>query len=134
MSNFKHFGKKLFFSIQNDQTLRKISYLRMIWTDLRNILSVRPPLYGKKQVAFKWIFRWFYAFWDPIFFFFLENDLFQTHPPTKVWKIPNFFFILFFEPFPYPKVLNPNMVRWICLVLTIPKRYDTCMWLSWYWK
>ena len=67
MSNFKHFGKKLFFSIQNDQTLRKISYSRMIWTDLRNILSVRPPLYGKKQVAFKWIFRWFYAFWDPIF-------------------------------------------------------------------
>ena len=25
-----------------------------------------PPIW-KKQVAFKWIFRWFYAFWDPIF-------------------------------------------------------------------
>ena len=35
-----------------------------------NILSVRPPPIWKKQVAFKWIFRWFYAFWDPIFFFF----------------------------------------------------------------
>ena len=29
---------------------------------------------------------------ETLFFFFLENDLFQTHPPTKVWKIPNFFF------------------------------------------
>ena len=29
-----------------------------------------PPPIWKKQVAFKWIFRWFYAFWDPIFFFF----------------------------------------------------------------
>ena len=40
--------------------------------ELRNFLSVRPPLYGKKQVAFKWIFRWFYAFWDPIFCLELE--------------------------------------------------------------
>ena len=28
-----------------------------------------PPIW-KKQVAFKWIFRWFYTFWEHIFFLF----------------------------------------------------------------
>ena len=32
--------------------------------------------------------------------FFSENDLFQTHPPTKFRKNPIFFFFLI-EPFPY---------------------------------
>ena len=27
----------------------------------------QTPSIWKKQVAFKWIFRWFYAFWEPIF-------------------------------------------------------------------
>ena len=37
-----------------------------------------------------WIFRWFYAFWDHIFF--AENDFFKPTHPTKMRKIPPFFF------------------------------------------
>ena len=44
-----------------------------------------PPIW-KKQVAFKWIFRWFYAFWDPIFFFRLEMGLTPPAPPLKCGK------------------------------------------------
>ena len=55
-----------------------------------------PPIW-KKQVAFKWIFRWFYAFWDPIFFFFLVWK-WVWPPPPKGGKIPHFFF--FFETLP----------------------------------
>ena len=61
--------------------------------ELRNILSVRPPPIWKKQVAFKWIFRWFYAFWDHIFFFFLRKMTFSNPPtPLKYGKFRTFFF------------------------------------------
>ena len=74
-------AKNYFFPLKKSKILRKISRSGRSRSHLglRNILSVRTP-HIKKQVAFKWIFRWFYAFWD---YFFCGKWLFQkaTHPP-----------------------------------------------------
>ena len=52
-----------------------------------------PPLYAKKQVDFKWIFRWFYAFWEP---FFVE----------KIDKVR--FFLISIPPPLFPKKAKPH--------------------------
>ena len=41
-----------------------------------------------------------------LFLSFMENDFFKPTHPTKVWKIPYFFF----EPFPKQISYNMNMV------------------------
>ena len=58
-----------------------------------------PPIW-KKQVTFKWIFRWFYAFWDPIFLWKL------------VWKIPHFFFF-FFWTLPLVVLVKRNTTKYL---------------------
>ena len=59
-----------------------LKYLNAVHLGLTHDLSAAtsdPPPISKKQVAFKWIFRCFYAFWDHSFF--CGKWLFQTYPP-----------------------------------------------------
>ena len=57
----------------------------------------QTPPHMKKQVAFKWIFRWFYAFWDHIFLWKMTF----SNPPT-----PLKFFFLFFWNLPFTQQIR----------------------------
>ena len=46
---------------------------------------------SEKQVAFKWIFRWFYAFWDHIFLCVWKMTFSNTPTPLKCGKFRTFF-------------------------------------------
>ena len=59
-----------------------------------------PPYMEKNKLILNQYLGIFMHF-ETIFFFNLENGLFQTHPPTKSGKFQNFFFI--FDPFPKQK-------------------------------
>ena len=48
--------------------------------------------------------------WSQMILCILENDHFQTHPPTQIWKIPNVLFL--FEPFPYrDQWIKPSKIK-----------------------
>ena len=51
-----------------------------------------PPLYGKNKLILNEYLGIFMHF-ESIFFFNLENGIFQTHPPTKSGKFQILFFL-----------------------------------------
>ena len=69
--------------------------------ELRNILIVRPPPYEKNKLHLNEYLGDFMHF-ETIYFFFAGNDFFKPSHPTKVRKIPHFFF----ETFPYSECKN----------------------------
>ena len=53
--------------------------------------SVRPPPYMEKNKLILNEYLGIFMHFESIFFFNLENGIFQTHPPTKSGKFQIFF-------------------------------------------
>ena len=58
-----------------------------------------PPLYGKNKLILNQYLGIFMHF-ETIFFFNLENGLFQKHPPTKCGKFQNILLSMEFQNLP----------------------------------
>ena len=79
--------------------------------------SVRPPPYMEKNKLILNEYLGIFMHFESIFFFNLENGIFQTHPPTKSGKFQIFFFF-FFEPFPNPFTFSLKHLKNVHSLLT----------------
>ena len=70
---------------------------------------VSYPPYGKSKLSLKEYLIIFKHFESKIFYFFLENGLFQTHPPTKSGKFH--FFDFFSKPFPWQTWMMQDVTK-----------------------